>query len=466
MGILKDKNKKTQDNSSHANNSSDGIKKWLEGNEKDSQANQNENVDNVNPTNDNLVGINQPTKKLNITEEKIKAVEEFLQKEKDKSFKKGVLLGVVAFAIVILITTLVGWFPPVDTDYKLRGLEHMVNKYYLFQDKVDEDAAKEATYKGFIDSLGDPYSTYMSKKEFEEFSESLDGEFCGVGIMFFMDPEVSGSPARVTDVLEGYTAEKNGIKVGDLILSIDGKSITNNTSAEVAQKMKGEEGSKVKVDIYRESTQKQFTVELTREKIKAYTVSEKVLDNDLGYIHIREFDKGTANEFKKAVDRLLEQNVKGIIIDLRGNSGGLLNETTEMLDYLLPKGDLVTTRYKDGSKETIKSDNKHQVDKAMAILINGMTASASELFTGAMQDYGRAVAVGTQSFGKGIVQNVYTLKDGSGVKLTVAEYLTPKNRHIHKKGITPDIKVEESRNSLLDPNDAQLRAAEKAILNK
>ena len=399
-----------------------------------------------------------------IREEKVKAVEEFLEKERDKSYKKGVVLGAVAMAVIFLVTTLLGWFPPNGgKDAKLNALEHIVNKYYLFEDEVDEDDKKEATYKGYIDSLGDPYSVYMTEDEFGEFSKELDGEFCGVGIIYALDPTVEGNPPRVTSVIEGYTADKNGIKPNDLIVGVDGKSIKNMASAEIAQMLKGDEGTKVTLTITRESTGKTFPVELTREQIKAFTVSEKVLDDGSGYISVREFARDTAKEFKQAVDNLLEKNVTGLIIDLRNNSGGLMDATTEMLDYLLPKGDLVTTQYKDGSKETVKAKTNHQVDIPMAILINGMSASASEMFTGAMQDYEKAVVVGTKSFGKGIVQNVYGLKDGSGVKITIAEYLTPKKRHIHKKGITPDIKVEDSRESVLDTNDAQLRAAQKAI---
>lgn len=409
---------------------------------------------------DDFVASNQP---VDIAEEKIQAVEKYLKKERDRNFNKGLITGAIAFGVAILVTTLIGWFPPADGDAKLKALEHIVDENYLFDDKVDEDAADEATYKGYINSLGDPYSEYMTKKEFKAFNDDLSGELLGVGIVYTLDNSEEGAPAKIVEVMEGYSADRNGIQPNDVILSIDGQSVANLEMEQIAARMKGKEGTKVKVELYRESTDKKFTVELTREKIKATTVHDELLADGSGYIRIRQFDRDTDEEFEKAVDHLMDQNVKGIIIDLRGNTGGLLDSTTEMLDYLLPKGKLVTTKYKDGTEDVVNADNKHQVDLPMAILINGMSASASEMFTGAMQDYEKAVVVGTQSFGKGIVQNVYRLKDGSAVKITIAEYLTPKNRHIHKKGITPDIKVEDTRESIIDENDAQLREAQKAI---
>ena len=409
---------------------------------------------------DDFVASNQP---VDIAEEKIQAVEKYLKKERDRNFNKGLITGAIAFGVAILVTTLIGWFPPADGDAKLKALEHIVDENYLFDDKVDEDAADEATYKGYINSLGDPYSEYMTKKEFKAFNDDLSGELLGVGIVYTLDNSEEGAPAKIVEVMEGYSADRNGIQPNDVILSIDGQSVANLEMEQIAARMKGKEGTKVKVELYRESTDKKFTVELTREKIKATTVHDELLEDGSGYIRIRQFDRDTDEEFEKAVDHLMDQNVKGIIIDLRGNTGGLLDSTTEMLDYLLPKGKLVTTKYKDGTEDVVNADNKHQVDLPMAILINGMSASASEMFTGAMQDYEKAVVVGTQSFGKGIVQNVYRLKDGSAVKITIAEYLTPKNRHIHKKGITPDIKVEDTRESIIDENDAQLREAQKAI---
>ena len=395
--------------------------------------------------------------------EKVKAVEEFLKKERKKSFNKGIILGGVVVTIAFVISIFAGIVPDFNADFKLKALEKLVDEHYLFQEHVDEDAAKEATYKGYINSLDDPYSEYMNKGEFKEFSKNLDGEFCGIGIVFAIDYTNEKETAKVIRVMKGYSADKAGVKPGDEIIGVDGKLLDSVPQSKIAQLITGKKGTTVEVTFFRESTGKEFTRKLERQDIKADTVYTKILDDGAGYIEVREFSRDTDKEFKKAIDEMLKAEVHGIIIDLRNNPGGLMDSCTEMLDYLLPKGTLVTTKYKDGSTDKVTSDEKHQVDIPMSIIINEMSASASEMFTGAMQDYGKATVVGTQSFGKGIVQNIYPLKDGSAVKITIAEYLTPKNRSIHKKGITPDVKVKDTRQSVLDQNDAQLRAAQESL---
>lgn len=397
--------------------------------------------------------------------DKVRAVEEYLKKEKYKNFNRGVVLGVCITAVVFVSVLFSGVLPIGNTDFKLNALQKIVDKYYLFQDYVDEDAAKEATYKGYINSLGDPYSEYMNKEEFETFSRELEGKFYGIGVVFTMDYSKGDGYAKVVRVLEGYSADKAGVKSGDILTAVNGKPLKSMSQSEIVQLLKGEKGTKVDVTYYRESTGKTYTSKMVRQEVKEKTVNTKILEDGAGYIEVSSFSRDTDKEFKEAVDKMVAADVPGIIIDLRNNPGGLMDSCIEMLDYLLPKGTLVTTKYKDGSTDKATSDEKHQVNIPISIIINGMSASASEMFTGAMQDYDKAIVVGTQSFGKGIVQNIYPLKDGSAVKITNAEYLTPKNRRIHKKGITPDVKVKDSRTSILDENDAQLRAAQKSLKN-
>lgn len=396
-------------------------------------------------------------------EEKVRAVEGFLKKEKEKSFGKGAVIGVLVAGLIFFGGTVAGLIPNVHADFKLMALEHLVDKNYLFQEHADEEAVKEATYKGYISSLGDPYSEYMNKDEFEEFSRELDGKLYGIGVMFSMDYEVDGAPARVMKVFKGYSADKAGIQPGDILLSVNDKSLKNVPQTKIVQMLKGVKGTTVKVTFFRESTGKTFTRELVRQEIKEETVDTKILDDGAGYIEVTSFARDTDKEFKKAIDEMVARDVPGIIIDLRNNPGGLMNACTSMLDYLLPEGTVVTTKFKDGSTNKATSDEAHKIDIPISIIVNNGSASAAEMFTGAMQDYNRAIVVGTQSFGKGIVQNIYPLRDGSAVKLTNAEYFTPKGRSIHKKGITPDIKTEDTRKSMFDKNDAQLFAAQKSL---
>ena len=401
-----------------------------------------------------------------IREEKIKKVEEFLDKEKDKSFKKGMILGIVITVVVFLVlnfgTSVFNGYKAIDHDLKLKSLEKMVEKNYLFGDDINKDKAKEATYKGYIESLGDPYSEYMTKAEYKQVQKSLKGEIYGIGVVFTLDFDNGVRVPTVVRVMEGYAADKAGIKSGDIITKVDGKGLEDMSQTQMSQHIQGPKGSKVKVSIFRPSTEKEFTKTLTRQEIKVETVHSEVLENNIGYIEVSEFSENTDEDFIKEVDALKEKKVNGIVIDLRNNPGGLLDSCTKMLDYLLPEGRLVTIKQKDGTEQKIDSDAK-EINIPISIIVNKMSASASELFTGAMQDFDRATVVGTQTFGKGIVQNIYPFKDGSALKLTIAEYLTPDNRHIHKKGITPDIKVKDTREDLLDKNDAQLKAAIKAL---
>ena len=399
-------------------------------------------------------------------EEKIKEVEAFLKKERDKSYRKGLVTGLVAGMVIISLLLYFTGFskmvPGLGQDMKMKGLQHLVEENYLFEDKIDKNAQKDATYKGYIESLGDPYSEYFTKTEYKSLEQNLKSEIFGVGIVFTTNYDKGESVPTVVNVIKGYSADKAGVEAGDIILAIDDEDISRMSQEQLGQAIRGPKNSQVKMTILKKSTGKTEELSMTRQEIVIDTVYPKVLDNNVGYIEIQKFAEGTATEFEKAVNGLLEKNVKGIVLDLRNNPGGMVDSCTEMLDYLLPKGTLVSIEKKDGTAETIESD-ADEVKIPISIIINEHSASASELFSGAMQDYGRAKIVGVTSFGKGIVQNIYPLKDGSAVKLTVAEYLTPKGRHIHKKGVKPDIKVEETRENLFDENDAQLRAAIKAL---
>lgn len=380
-------------------------------------------------------------------------------KKEKKQFIKGIIAGVLLSTLVVVgfkfaTGDIFGKNIDKATAIKLQNIDCLIKEKYLYSDKIDQNALKEGMIKGYIQGLGDPYSAYYDKKEFKELTESTEGTFYGIGAQF--NTATNEGFLTVINVYEGSPAKKAGIRAGDVLTKVDGKDVGGMSAESVVSRIKGKNGSKVKLTFTR-NKKDTYTVDVKREKIEVPTVAYRMQRDNIGYIQITEFTGETATQFNDAFVKLEKQGMVGLVIDLRNNPGGRVDTTGKILDKLLGKGPLVKVKDKNGKEEVlIDSDEKHKWNKPIVVLINGYSASASELFAGAMQDYEVATIIGTKSYGKGVVQQIFSINDGTGVKLTIAEYFTPKGHVVNKKGITPDIKVEETRKTPEDPNDAQL----------
>ncbi len=381
-----------------------------------------------------------------------------------RAFWKGTMAGIL---VVTLVMGLGIGFGKISTnaignDEKMELLQNIVESNYLYASDVDKETMEEYLCKGYMAGLGDEYSAYYTKEEFQELLATvLNGEVTGIGVKFYQDS--STKEITVNEVFEDSPAEKAGVKEGDTLTKVDGDSISGKDLSDVVSKVQGDEGTKVKVTFVSASSGKEYTKTMTRAKVTVNTVSGKMLENNIGYICISEFTQETHTQFDKVYKKLQKEGMDGLIIDLRDNTGGVVATTCEILDELLPEGMLVYTKDKDGNTEKQNSDNKESFDKPIALLVNGYTASASEIFTAAMQDFGKGPVIGTKTYGKGVVQQMFPLPDGSGIKLTVSEYFSPKGREINGKGIEPDITIKDTRERQGDSNDAQLKKAIKEI---
>lgn len=325
-----------------------------------------------------------------------------------------------------------------NIDKKLEKLEALIDQYYL--DEVDEDAFADGIYKGLMASLGDPYTVYYTKDEFAALMESSSGVYCGIGATVSQDA-TTGIITVVKPFVSGPAYEA-GVLPGDIIYKVNDEEVTGVDLSEVVSRMKGDEGTEVNITIVRDTENDPIDLTIERRQIEVPTIEYEMMDGDIGYISVSEFDEVTADQFINAVNDLDKKGQKGLVIDLRNNPGGLLDIVVKMLNRLLPKGLIVYTEDKYGEREEFYSDDKESFDKPIVVLINGNSASASEIFAGAVQDYGVGTLVGTTSFGKGIVQSVIPLYDDTAIKITVSKYYTPKGRNIHGTGIDPDIEID------------------------
>ena len=339
---------------------------------------------------------------------------------------------------------------------KLVQLRNKLDKEFLFGTE-DKDFGT-GVLRGYMDALEDPYSVYYTPEEYASMMESTSGYFSGIGVVVTTDDNGS---AVVVRPYKGSPGEAAGLLPDDVIVGVDGEDITGMDLSLVVTKIKGEEGTSVHLRLYRPSEGEYYEVDVVRARIETQTISSQMLDGQIGYIEMTAFEEVTYTQFMNAFNELKDEGMKALIIDIRNNGGGLLSTVTMLLDQLLPSGIITYTEDKDGNRNSYYSDENCVLDIPAAVLVNGYSASASEIFTGALKDYGKAVIVGTQTFGKGIVQVIIPLDDGSAVKYTTSRYYTPNGVCIHGIGVEPDIVVEE------DPDaewDVQLdRALEEMI---
>ncbi len=325
------------------------------------------------------------------------------------------------------------------TTFKLGVLQDAIEKYYL--EDVDAQELEEGMYAGLLEALGDPYSVYYTAEELAELYEKTRGIYYGIGAYIGMD-SASGY-AVITKLIENTPAWESELLPGDLIYEVEGESMYGMDSSEVVARIKGEEGTQVTITVARQSgvSYEYIDVTLTRAKINSPTVEFKMLEDGIAYIEITEFDDITLNQFTEALATARGSGMKGLILDLRGNPGGNLTTVVDIARKLLPEGLIVYTEDKYGEREEYTCDGENQLEVPLVVLIDGNSASASEILAGAIKDYEVGTLVGTTTFGKGIVQRIMQLTDGSAIKLTISKYYTPNGYNIHGIGIEPDVEV-------------------------
>lgn len=329
-----------------------------------------------------------------------------------------------------------------DTFQKIKALEDVIREYY-YGDEITSGEFQAGIYKGMVAALGDPYSEYYTKEELEETLNSNRGISYGIGAYISLDQKMD--MAMISGVMEDTPAEEAGLREGDIIYKVDGEETLGLSLTNVVSLVKGPENTTVHLTIYRENEPDFLEIDIVRGKrIETETVESGMLEDtdNIGYLRIREFDGVTVDQFNEAMAELRANDMKGLILDLRSNPGGDLAAVVDVARRLLPEGLIVYTEDKAGKRSEYTCDGEHEIDIPMAVLVNEYSASASEILSGAIKDYNKGTLIGTTTYGKGIVQRIIRLDDGTALKLTVSAYFTPSGKNIHGIGIEPDIELE------------------------
>ena len=340
---------------------------------------------------------------------------------------------------------------------KTSVLQNIIDRYFLF----DEDMTKveDGIYAGMMNGLGDPYTVYYTKEEYKALNEDTEGKYSGIGAVVSQNPNTK--IITIVKIFDNSPANDAGLQVGDIIYKIDGEEVAGtDMDILVKTKIRGEEGTSFKMTVLRGDERKEVELDLTRRSIEVETVAGKMLDNNIGYIAVSQFDAVTSEQFKSNIESLQSQGMTKLIVDLRGNPGGLLDQVVDMLDYILPDGLVLYTEDKYGKREEYYSDGSHELKIPMVVLVNENSASASEVFTATFRDFEWGTVVGKTTFGKGIVQNVLPLGDGTAVKITTQHYYPPSGYDLHKVGIKPDVDVDLNEGAVIgSDSDNQLGTA-------
>lgn len=416
----------------------------------------------------------------NVASEEIETVPASTPKKKShKNFWKGVLCGALfsmAVCAVVLVVTGVlkkdgqqgtnsfiedfvnssGLVTP-ETQSKLRNIRSIIDEIYLYSDKIDEKLLQENIVRGYVAGLKEPYTVYYNEEETTALFESTSGTFGGIGVVIMQD-RTTGL-ATFTTIYDDCPGKKAGFKSGDIVYKVNGEDVSGMDLDSIVTRIRGEVGTEVEITVLRGETGEEYTGVATRALIENDTVEYEMKDGKLGYIQLTAFESVTYEQFKEALEDLTKQGMKGLIVDLRNNTGGNLDTVCEILDLILPKGTIVSIKDKNGNGQAFSSDDTNKLEVPLVVLTNGYSASASEIFAGAVQDYQIGKLVGTKTYGKGIVQNIYSLGDGTSLKITSSEYFTPNGRNIHEKGIEPDVEIEYQYDEANPDKDNQLEKA-------
>ncbi len=394
-----------------------------------------------------------------------------------KRFISGILVGVLCAALGISACLIVlihrnsvirnAIKEPVSellnetTLSKIQSLESVIDTYYYKED-IDKQEEANGIYKGLMDSLGDPYTVYYTESELEKLMSDTKGVYYGIGAYVSLDTTIN--MPRISGVIPGSPAEEMNLCIDDVIYEVDKNSTQGLSLEEVVGLIKGEAGTKVHLTLVRTGEADNVEVDVVRREIEVPTINTKVLEDNIGYLQITEFDEVTTTQFIEGLAELRADNIEGLIIDLRSNPGGSLSTVCDIARQLLPKGNIVYTEDRDGNRENYTCDGKHEIDIPVVVLTNQYSASASEILAGALKDYKKATLVGTTTYGKGIVQRIFDLRDGTAVKMTVSSYFTPNGINIHGVGIEPDVEIElDAEAYAKDKTDNQLDKAVEVI---
>ena len=336
-------------------------------------------------------------------------------------------------------------------------LQSIIDKYFLF----DEDMTKveDGIYAGMMNGLDDPYTVYYTKEEYKALNEDTEGKYSGIGASVSQNPKTK--IITIVNVFDNSPAKEGGLLPGDIIYKIDGEEVTGtDLDVLVKTKIRGVEGSSFTMTVIRGDDKKQVDLNLTRRSIEVQTVSSKMLNDGIGYVAVSQFDAVTSEQFKSNIESLKSQGMKKLIVDLRGNPGGLLDQVVDMLDYILPEGLVLYTEDKNGNREEYYAKDPGELKIPMVVLVNENSASASEVFTATFKDFKWGKVVGKTTFGKGIVQNVLPLGDGTAIKITTQHYYPPSGYDLHKVGIKPDVDVDLNEGAVIgSDSDNQLGTA-------
>ena len=336
-------------------------------------------------------------------------------------------------------------------------LQSIIDKYFLF----DEDMTKveDGIYAGMMNGLDDPYTVYYTKEEYKALNEDTEGKYSGIGASVSQNPKTK--IITIVNVFDNSPAKEGGLLPGDIIYKIDGEEVTGtDLDVLVKTKIRGVEGSSFTMTVIRGDEKKQVDLNLTRRSIEVQTVSSKMLNDEIGYVAVSQFDAVTSEQFKSNIESLKSQGMKKLIVDLRGNPGGLLDQVVDMLDYILPEGLVLYTEDKNGNREEYYAKDPGELKIPMVVLVNENSASASEVFTATFKDFKWGKVVGKTTFGKGIVQNVLPLGDGTAIKITTQHYYPPSGYDLHKVGIKPDVDVDLNEGAVIgSDSDNQLGTA-------
>lgn len=381
--------------------------------------------------------------------------------EKKNKIYKSVMLVIVTALITFLITSIgiynyitktdlrvtkvVTNSEPTKLDTKIQLIRKYLDKYYL-GDIASDDELTESAIKGYVEGLQDEYTEYLTKDEYNELMVSVNGNYVGIGIYMTQDKYEN---IVILLPIEGSPAKEAGLKTGDIITKVDGEECVGKDLTIVSNKIKGEEGTTVELEILREN--ETFTKTIQRKTVEVNPMKSEMLENNIGYIQLMGFDENCHKEFEKKVDELISKGAKSLIIDIRDNGGGIVDEATEITELFLPKDKtIMLERTKNDGEKVTKAEKEAKYSIKVVIVANENSASASEIFLGALKDNGIAKVVGTKTYGKGVMQEVVKLSTGGALKVTIEEFKTPNGDTINKKGIEPDITVEDDIKTEID----------------
>lgn len=350
-----------------------------------------------------------------------------------------------------------------QTVRKVNVLKQLIDQHYYKADEVTDEQLEEGLYKGLLESLDDPYSVYYTPDEVEKLNETISGTYTGIGA--YVSKDASTGCPKIAGVISGAPAETAGLQTDDILLEADGESLQDLDLDMAVSRIRGEKGTTVHLTISRDG--KKQEVDVMREEVHSETAAGEMLEDGIGYLQIAEFDDVTPDQFTEELKKLQDQGMEGLILDLRNNPGGTVDAVTSIAQYLIPEGLVFYMQYPDGSRKEYKADGTDWINLPIAVLVNGNSASASEILSSAIQDSGAGTIIGTQTYGKGVVQTVYSLQDGTEVKLTISEYFTRNGHEINKIGVTPDQTVEfDAEEYQKSGTDNQLKTAIETITEK